>query len=314
MSDAIPFEAFTRFHRVPEGNPILSAPAPQWAAAAHGIVVDDTVHYLWGWSDENYRWSLMHSSAPLARPWEVTHDLRNPIREPAGAGWDGKSIEYPFPFHNPADGKFYMYYRGEGHESPEQTGLLVSDGDLGLWRPVGDGPVILADTEHERWGATHPSVVIMSDTIHIVYTGRPTGSCEEGCTICYATAPVSNPADVTKHPANPVFTGTGQWWDKLGVREAELFLGPQYIHMLYGGWDGATWRVGHVRTKDFLTFEANLHNPVFVPSDDRDAWDCDGVLTPHVIDTCDHYTMIYAGRKGDEWQTGLAQVPRPSQL
>jgi predicted GH43/DUF377 family glycosyl hydrolase len=308
MSDAIPFETFAGFERLATGNPVLACPPPEWAAATHGIVVDDTLHYIWGWSDVNYRWVLMHSTAPVARPWEVTHDLRNPILEPAESGWDDKSIEYPFPFLNPADGKFYMYYRGEGHGSPEQTGLLISDGDLGQWRRVGDAPVILADTEHEAWGATHPSVVIVGDTIHIVYTGRPTGSCEEGCTICHATAPTSDPANVTKNPANPVFAGVAAWWDHFGVREAELFYDGEWIHMLYGGCDGEVCRIGHVRTRDFITFEPNPHNPVFAPPDDPDAWDCDGVLTSQIIRTGEGYTMIYAGRKGNEWQTGLAMA------
>ncbi len=302
---ALPFELFASFERIAEGNPILACPPPQWAAAAHGIVVDETVHYIWGWNRDD-RWVLMHSAAPADKPWQVEHDPRNPIFTPAAAAWDNKSVEYPFPFRNPADGKTYMYYRGEGHGSPEQTGLLVSDGDLGQWRRVGTGPVILADTEHEKWGATHPSVAVVGETIHIVYTGRPTGSCEADCTICHATAPISDPANVTKNPANPVFTGTGQWWDSFGVREAELFVGPEYIHMLYGGCDGEVCRIGHVRTRDFRTFEPSPLNPVFVPSTDTSAWDCDGVLTPQVIQTGRTYTMIYAGRRGNEWQTGLA--------
>ena len=307
--ESIPFEVFASFKRIATGNPIIACDPPQWAAAAHGIIVDDTLHYIWGWNRDD-RWVLMHSTAPADRPWEVEHDPRNPILSPSEAGWDDKSVEYPFPFWNPADETFYMYYRGEGHSSPEQTGLLASDGDLGQWRRVGTTPVILADTEHERWGATHPSVAVVGDTIHIVYTGRPTGSCEEGVTSCHATAPTSDPANVTKNPANPVFTGTGQPWDSFGVREAELFVGSEYIHMLYGGCDGKTCRIGHVRTRDFRTFEPNPHNPVFTPSPGPDAWDCDSVLTPHVIETGDSYTMIYAGRKGNEWQTGLA-IARP---
>jgi predicted GH43/DUF377 family glycosyl hydrolase len=305
--DAIPFEVFAKFQRIGDG-PILACPPPEWAAATHGIIVDETLHYIWGWSDENYRWVLMHSTAPADRPWEVTHDARNPILEPSISGWDDKSIEYPFPFFNPADGTYYMYYRGEGHDSPEQTGLLVSDEDLGAWRRVGVRPVILADTAHEAWGATHPSVAIVGDTIHIAYTGRPTGSCEEGCTICHATAPVSDPGTVTKDPNNPVFLGLGAWWDHFGVREAELFYDGQWVHMFYGGWDGKVWRVGHVRTKDFITFEPSPHNPIFIPSDTPGAWDPDGVLTPQIVEHDGVFTMIYAGRRGNEWQTGLAQV------
>ena len=311
MAAAIPFETFAGFERIAEGNPVLACPPPEWAAAAHGIVVDDTLHTIWGWNRSD-RWVLMHSTAPVARPWEIAHDSRNPILGPSPAGWDDKSVEYPFPFLNPADGKFYMYYRGEGHDSPEQTGLLVSDGDLGRWERIGAEPVILADTEHEKWGATHPSVAVVGDTIHIVYTGRPTGSCEKDCTICHATAPSSDPANVTKNPANPVFTGTGKAWDGSGVREAELFVGPEYIHMFYGGCDGKTCRIGHVRTLDFRTFEPSPFNPIFVPAEDPDAWDCDGVLTPQVIKVGDRLTMIYAGRKGNEWQTGLAVAGRCS--
>ena len=55
----------------------------------------------------------------------------------------------------------------------------------------------------------------------------------------------------------------------------------------------------------------NPHNPVFAPSPDPDAWDCDGVLTPHVIEISDKCYMIYAGRKGNEWQTGLAVTRAP---
>ncbi len=302
---AIPFDMFASFERIEEGNPIIACAPPQWAAAAHGIVVDDTLHYIWGWNQDD-RWVLMHSTAPACRPWEVEHDPRNPILTPSANGFDNKSVEYPFPFWNPADETFYMYYRGEGKNSPEQTGLLVSEGDLGIWRRLGTTPVIPADTDHERWGSTHPSVAVVGNTIHIVYTGRPTGSCEKGCTICHATAPISDPANVTKNPANPVFTGTGQAWDGYGVREAELFVGPEYFHILYGGIDGHVCRIGHVRTRDFRTFEPNPHNPVFDISPDPDAWDHDGVLTPHVIDIKGRYYMIYAGRKGNEWQTGLA--------
>jgi len=35
------------------------------------------------------------------------------------------------------------------------------------------------------------------------------------------------------------------------------------------------------------------------------------VLTPHVIEIGDTYYMIYAGKKGNEWQTGLAKVRKP---
>ena len=304
----IPFEIFASFKRIETRNPIISLPPPLWAAATHAIIVDETVHYIWCKRDLGVRWLIMHATAPMRDLTDITQDVRNPILAPSADGFDDAAVEYPFPFLNPADGKFYMYYRGKGKTTPEQTGLLVSDGDLGEWRRVRDIPVIAADTEHERHGASHPSVAIEDDTIHIIYTGKATQSFGEGLTMCHATAPTNDPASVTKNPDNPVFSGSGQAWDSRAVRETELFKGPQYFHILYGGFDGEVWRIGHVRTRDFHTFEPNPYNPVFTPSDDPDAFDCDGVLTGQILDIGNTYVMLCAGKKGPEWQTGLATI------
>jgi len=311
VGEAIGFEVFARFKRIAHGNPIIARRPPEWAAATHAIVVGDTVHYLWGKRTADRRWLLMHSTAATGDPARVTHDARNPVLLPSSEGFDDTAVEYPFPFRSPADGRFYVYYRGKGANTPEQTGLLVSDGDFGRWTRLRPTPVIAADTAHERHGSTHPSVAVVGETIHIIYTAKPTRSWTDGLTICHATAPVGDPAAVTKDPRNPVFRGTGQAWDKRAVREAELFKGPRYFHILYGGFDGTVWRIGHVRTRDFRTFEPNPHNPVFVPSSDPDAWDADGVLTAQVVEIGDAYYMVYAGRKGKEWQTGLAKVAKP---
>jgi predicted GH43/DUF377 family glycosyl hydrolase len=314
----IPFEVFAGFKRINDGDPILALDPPLWAAATHAIVVGDTVHYIWCAREHPVRWVINHATAPVDDLTDITQDPRNPIVAPSKKGFDDAGVEYPFPFLNPADGKYYMYYRGKGAGTPEQTGLLVSDGDLGRWTRVQRTPVIPAEHAYEADGSTHPSVVVMNDpgvpgssTIQVTYTGKATKSYQDGLTMCHATAPVSDPAAVTKNPANPVFTGSGQAWDGRAVREIELFLGPQYIHVLYGGFDGQVWRIGHVRTRDFSTFEPSPYNPIFCPSKDPDAFDCDGVLTPQVIEVADTYYMVYAGKKGREWQTGLAAAEKP---
>jgi hypothetical protein len=304
---AIPFEVFASFQRISKGNPLFYCEPPEWAAAAHAIVVDDTVHYLWARRKKGNYWVMMHSTAPVSDPAKIEHDPRNPVLRPSQEGFDDYTTEYPFPFWNPVDRRFYVYYLGRQKRVPKQTGLLVGDGDFGKWTRVRRTPVIAAEAEHERNGASHPSAVVVGDTIHIVYTGEWAGP----PTICHATAPTRDPAAVTKDPANPIFKGTGREWDRHGVREAEIFQGPRYFHILYGGSDGKVWQVGHVRTRDFRTFEPNPHNPVFQPSSDPDAWDCDSVLTPQVIEIGDSYYMLYAGKKGIEWQTGLAKTRKP---
>ena len=308
-NDIIPFEVFASFKRREGGNPIISLPPPLWAAATHAIIVDDTVHYIWCKREQNVRWVMMHATAPISNITDIKQNSHNPIFEPSVDGFDNAAVEYPFPFLNPDDGKYYMYYRGKGKTTSEQTGLLVSDGNLGEWRRVQSSPVIPADAEYERHGASHPSVAIDDNTIHIIYTGKATQSFGEGLTMCHATAPTSDPASITKNPANPVFNGSGEAWDSKAVRETELFKGPKYFHILYGGFDGEVWRIGHVRTRDFHNFEPNPYNPVFTPSDDPEAFDCDGVLTGQIIEIGDTYVMLYAGKKGKEWQTGLATIP-----
>ena len=47
-NDPIPFEVFAEFERLESVNPIIACEPPEWAAAAHAFVMDDTVHYLWG--------------------------------------------------------------------------------------------------------------------------------------------------------------------------------------------------------------------------------------------------------------------------
>ncbi len=234
---------------------------PAWAAAAHAIIVDDTVHYLWGEKRQDNTWVHMHSSAPTSDPTAITDDIRNPTLLPSAYGFDDQDVEYPFPFWNPADQRYYVYYLGQqGNSKPrlKQTGLLVGDGDFGQWQRVGTEPVVTVGGRHEQHGASHPSVAIADDMIHMVYTGE-------------------SPA-----PAE---------------RRQILYNVPS---------------IGHVRTRDFRTFEPNPHNPIFTPSTDPDAWDCDGLLTPQVFAMNGTYYMIYAGLKGSGWnrvsavQTGLA--------
>jgi hypothetical protein len=315
--DPIPFEAFARFERLEGGNPLFVVDAPNWAAAAHTIVVDETVHYFWSMRDGRNFWDLRHSTAPTADLTSITHDPRNPILRPPAHGMDSKSVEYPNPFFNPLDDRFYMYYlvkeNDRGRPTPKQTGLLVSNGDLGEWKRVSDRPVISAVHDHELTVAGHTATAIVGDKIHIIYTGLK--SYRHNPTVCHATASLKDPAKVTKNPRNPVFSGSGQPWDAEGVREAEIFVGPEYFHVFYGG-RGAdhVFQIGHVRTKDFETFEANPYNPILTTNEDPTAWDADGLLTPHVFQIGEFYYMLYAGLKGEGWHnghclSGLARAP-----
>jgi hypothetical protein len=159
--EPIPFEAFANFERLNDANPIIACDPPEWAAATHAFVRDETIHYLWGRREEGNYWVLMHSTAPASNPSEITHDERNPVLLPSDDGFDDHTIEYPFPFLNPADGRHYVYYLGRRKKIPKQTGLLVGDGYFGKWERVRESPVIAADTAHESAGSSHPPVTVV---------------------------------------------------------------------------------------------------------------------------------------------------------
>ena len=66
-------EIFARFERLTADEPLLYVDPPAWAAAAHAIVVDDTVHYLWAEKRAENYWVHMHSWAPTNAPTQVVH-------------------------------------------------------------------------------------------------------------------------------------------------------------------------------------------------------------------------------------------------
>lgn len=246
---SIPFEVFTQFERFDQGSPLLSAPPPEWAAAAHAIVVGDTVHYFWSRRDQNNFWDLRHSYAPISNPALISHNPGNPILSPPPTGMDSKSIEYPCPFYNPLDKRYYMYYlvkeNDPGKITPKQTGLLVSTGDFGVWERVVNEPVIYSEFEHEEIVAGHTAVTIVEDTIHIIYTALT--SYQHNPTICHATAPLNDPKSVKKNPDNPIFKPSRDpdAWDSDGLLTPQVFEAGAYYYMLYAGLNGDGWDKGH---------------------------------------------------------------------
>jgi len=115
----IPFARFARFERLPQASPLLYCEPPGWAAAAHAIVLEQTVNYIWARRCANNCCFLMHTLAPACDPAAIEHDPRNPVLVPSEDGFDSHAVEYPFPFRNPADGKFYVYYLGHQERPPK---------------------------------------------------------------------------------------------------------------------------------------------------------------------------------------------------
>jgi hypothetical protein len=172
--------------------------------------------------------------------------------------------------------------------------------------------VIEPTESFEQRGSSHPSAVVIGSKIHVVYTARADDD-PESHVLCHAVAPTDDPAAVDKEDSNPMFDGSGQHWDSRGVREGELYVGPEYVHLFYGGYDGDQWRIGHVRTSDFESFEVNPANPIL--SGTAGTFDEGSVLTPVVRAVDDQFLLVYAGddnAEGFHWQTGMATTATPT--
>ena len=304
--DGIPFELFASFERIAARQPVFACEPPEWAAAAHAIVVGDTVHYLWGRRRKDNYWVLMHSTAAASDPAAVHTRPEEPC---PGAlcrpGLTTSRSEYPFPFLNPADDRFYVYYLGRVRFLPSRRGYWSATVDFGAWTRVRQTPVIAADTAYEIKGSSHPSVAVVGDTIHIIYTGAIARAGRLS-----ATRPRRPPTRMSARTRPfPYSAGSGLAWDSCGVREAEIFRGPRYFHILYGGRAHGRrgWQIGHVRTRDFRSFEANPHNPIFTPSPDRGMWDCDGILTPQVFEAGDASTCSMRAGKAESGRAALPE-------
>jgi hypothetical protein len=97
-SSAIPFEFFASFTRIRQGNPILACRPPEWAAATHALVVENTLHYYWAKRTVERRWLLMHATAPAADPSAITQDATIRSSFPQIGGSTTPRLSIPFHF------------------------------------------------------------------------------------------------------------------------------------------------------------------------------------------------------------------------
>ena len=85
-SDLIPFEAFVGFNRLKKVNPILACEPPEWAAAAHAMVVDGPYTTCGLDGNKATNWILITVRLPWGRPLS---DQTRP-EEPCPVAFEGR--------------------------------------------------------------------------------------------------------------------------------------------------------------------------------------------------------------------------------
>lgn len=324
IDTTLPMEMWSSFTRPHGENPLIKANVQgtfdaNGAAAAHHIVDGDTVHYLWaGYNSSTGEWKIGRSYAPTSDPLNLTRSSANPIVGPGPSGaWDEAGAEYPSPFYNPADDTYYAYYTGDDSNGLRQIGLLKQGADWDTWSKSSANPVIQATGSGYRSGEVGwQDVAVVGDTIHIVYTADDGST--NGMALAHATAPTSDPTNISQDPNNPILTPGDIPWASTELREAGVWRGPDgYIHIPYAGED-TDWYGGHMRVDETLSewttsdLEQNPDNPLWAAA--PSGWEHPDFLTPVPLRINDTYYLIYAAGAATPYQTGVMTAPAPTEF
>lgn len=118
--------------------------------------------------------------------------------------------------------------------------------------------------------------------------------------IGYATAPVGNPTNWTRHPTWVLDAGPGDAWDATGIEApAVVRTGPSSWQMWYSGCahDGPC-AIGYATSSDGVNWTKYAGNPVLQPGSDW--WNDGHVIHPAVVLADGVYTMwLYTFSNGD---------------
>jgi predicted GH43/DUF377 family glycosyl hydrolase len=176
-----------------------------------------------------------------------------------------------------------MWYAGTDVISTTYTNVRIGyatsmDGEN--WAKHQQNPVLSpgpANWDSENVGSN--SVLFYNNTYHMWYTGNEyTGN--TGSQIGYATS--SNGINWTKHVGNPVFTGSGSFWDAASVYGPHVIKDGDTLKMWYTGSDGQIERIGYaISTDDGLSWQADILPVLDIGAPGQ--WDYDCVQFPCVI-------------------------------
>ncbi len=197
---------------------------------------------------------------------------------PKGSFDDGDVLDPGVIIFN---GKVFLYYSAVG-TGPDSIGLAVSD----------DG------VHFEKYGEVligrSPDVLIKDDKMYLVYQldkgegyrGFYLAVSEDG----YHFQPVSD---------QPVFSSGDNSWDKY-IATARFHMDENGFYILYGGSPDMNDQpdyFGLARSQDLFNWEKHPGNPIFGLSAKGEE-DGGAIWFPALIETPEHYVIIYEGSRG----------------
>lgn len=136
--------------------------------------------------------------------------------------------------------------------------------------------------------ASNPGVAVVDGTIHILYTGADSSSGERR--IGHATAPVSDPSNVTKDADNPIITPT-QGWENTEVQKANPVVIGGTVYIAYAS--SREIGVASAPVDDWSDITKNPNNPIFTaPSS---GFGSTGVSVPCLLKEGETWHLFFEG-------------------
>lgn len=212
----------------------------------------------------------------------------------------------------PVDNTYYMFYAGAASPgtAPIQIGVQstsTANYPYG-WAKYDNNPVLPHNTQSmDTILISSPHPVRMQDNSYRLYYHGYNGTKND---LGYATTTAEAfPGGWTKSADNPIFTrAAGAVWDNTDLRPAEVII-PAWSspdntwHLLYGGFDGTTWRGGHATSDNGVTWTRDAANPILDVGAGA-AWDNHDVIPTGWFKSGTTYYILYQGSNNAKWEVG----------
>ena len=263
--------------------------------AAPRVIRDGSKYHMWydglNLTAPGYGWAVGLAESPDGVAW--TKYAGNPVLGPGGGlAWDSRAR---FQIAILKDGLAYRMWFSASDGGPWQTGYAASADGIS-WDVYAGNPVLAvgASGSWDEFEANAPAVIKDGGLYKMWYMG-----CDAdytACSIGYATSP--DGTTWTKHPDNPVLTGTAGEWDGNAAQWPAVLNNGGAYEMWYTTWSGG---IGRATSPDGVHWTKDAGNPVL-----SEGWDGGKPTQPTVRLVNGTYKMWFRHGPGSDSSIGYA--------